>query len=62
MRKDPFAPENESSTGLLLAIILLSVLAISTYLMVGGSIANSAASGTKVYVPESATIGDRGSD
>ncbi len=56
MSKDPFAPEYQSSTGLPIAIILAAALAITSYLVIGGSLANKDVGGTKVYPPESASI------
>ncbi|YCI06274.1 hypothetical protein M1D34_30135 (plasmid) [Ensifer sp. D2-11] len=47
-------PEHHASTGLPVSILLLSVLGISAYLLVGGSLTGERA-GSKVYLPVAQT-------
>jgi hypothetical protein len=44
-------PEHHASTGLPISILLLSVLGISAYLLVGGSLSGGERAGSKVYLP-----------
>lgn len=44
-------PEYHASAGLPVSILLLSVLAISGYLLVGGSFGGAEHAGSKVYLP-----------
>ncbi|PII37990.1 membrane protein [Sinorhizobium meliloti CCBAU 01290] len=44
-------PEHHASTGLPISILLLSVLGISAYLLVGGSLTGGERVGSKVYLP-----------
>lgn len=48
-------PEHHASTGLPVSILLLSVLGISTYLLVGGSLSGGERAGSKVYLPVAQT-------
>lgn len=48
-------PEHHASTGLPVSILLLSVLAISAYLLVGGSLSGGERAGSKVYLPVAQT-------
>lgn len=46
-------PEYHSSAGLPVGLLLLSVLGISGYLVVGGSLSGGESVGSKVYLPVS---------
>jgi len=50
-------PEYHASAGLPVSILLLSVLAISGYLLVGGSSSRVEQAGSKVYLPVAQTQG-----
>ncbi|MCA1440334.1 hypothetical protein I6F07_08935 [Ensifer sp. IC4062] len=53
--KDYRGPEYHASTGLPVAILLLSVLAISAYLFFAGSLSNEQHAAAKVYLPAAQT-------
>jgi hypothetical protein len=48
-------PEHHASTGLPVSILLLSVLGISAYLLIGGSLSGGERAGSKVYLPVAQT-------
>ncbi|VTZ65372.1 conserved hypothetical protein [Sinorhizobium medicae] len=50
-------PEYHASAGLPVSILLLSVLAISGYLLVGGTSSHVEQEGSKVYLPVAQTQG-----
>jgi hypothetical protein len=47
-------PERRASTGLPISILLLSMLAITIYLLVGGAFSNNGRRDVAVYVPQAA--------
>lgn len=51
-RKNFQEPDHRSSAGLPVSILLLSILGISAYLLVEGSLLDGKRVGSKVYLPD----------